>query len=53
MDKSKMLRTVTAVAALLVASQGYAAGGSVELEPAEIDPGNIASLQRGASNFIN
>lgn len=53
MDKSKMLRSVTAVATLFIAVQGFAAGGSVDLEPADIDPGNVASLQRGAGNFMN
>jgi ubiquinol-cytochrome c reductase cytochrome c1 subunit len=48
-----MLRSVTAVAALFIAAQGFAAGGSVDLESAEIDPGNVASLQRGARNFMN
>ncbi len=48
-----MLRTVTAVAALIFAVEGFAAGGSVDLEPADIDPGNVASLQRGARNFMN
>ncbi len=53
MDKSMMLRTVTAVAALIFAVEGFAAGSSVDLEPADIDPGNVASLQRGARNFMN
>jgi len=53
MDKSKMLRTVTAVAALFVVAEGFAAGGGVALEPANIEPGNISSLQRGARNFMN
>ncbi len=53
MDKPKILLTVTAVAALLFAGQGYTAGSSVELEPADIDPDNVASLQRGARNFMN
>ena len=53
MDKSKMLRTATALAALLVAGHGFAAGGGAELESADIEPGNIASLQRGARNFMN
>jgi ubiquinol-cytochrome c reductase cytochrome c1 subunit len=52
MDKSKMLRTVTAIAAIFFATQGFAAGGGVLWE-AEIEPGNIASLQRGARNFMN
>jgi ubiquinol-cytochrome c reductase cytochrome c1 subunit len=37
---------------LLAASQGFAAGGAA-LEHADIEPGNIASLQRGARNFMN
>ncbi len=53
MHKPKILLTVTAVAALSFAGQGFAAGSSVELEPADIDPGNLASLQRGARNFMN
>lgn len=53
MDKPNMLRTVTAVAALLIAAEGFAAGGGADLEPAGIDPGNTASLQRGARNFMN
>ena len=42
-----------AIAALFVAVQGSAAGGGAELESADIDPGNISSLQRGARNFMN
>ena len=53
MDKPNMLRTVTAAAALLIAAEGFAAGGGADLEPAGIDPGNTASLQRGASNYMN
>lgn len=53
MNKSKMLRTFTAVAALVVAAEGFAAGAGGDLEPAQIEPGNIASLQRGARNFMN
>ena len=30
-----------------------AAGGSTKMAKAEIDPGNISSLQRGARNFMN
>lgn len=37
---------------VLAVSQGFAAGGTA-LEHADIDPGNIASLQRGARNFMN
>jgi ubiquinol-cytochrome c reductase cytochrome c1 subunit len=37
----------------VASAQAGAAGGTVHLEPAEIDPGNISSLQRGARNFMN
>ena len=30
-----------------------AGGGGAHMEPADIDPDNIASLQRGARNFMN
>ena len=53
MNKPYMLRNIVTIAALLIAVEGYAAGGGGDLEPAEIDPGNIASLQRGARNFMN
>lgn len=39
--------------ALFVAADGNAAGARIHLEPADIDPDNIASLQRGARNFVN
>ena len=41
------------VAAQLVATQSFAAGGAAHEEKANIDPGNISSLQRGARNFMN
>jgi len=53
MSKLKMLRPAIAIAALFIAVQGFAAGGGAELESADIDPGNISSLQRGARNFMN
>ena len=53
MAKLKMLRAIGASSLLLTASLGFAAGGGVALEPAEIDPDNISSLQRGARNFMN
>jgi ubiquinol-cytochrome c reductase cytochrome c1 subunit len=37
---------------LLGATQSFAAGGAA-LEHADIEPGNVASLQRGARNFMN
>ncbi len=36
-----------------VSASVMAATSTVALQPAEIDPGNIASLQRGARNFMN
>jgi len=53
MNKLKRLRSTIAIAALFIAVQGFAAGGGAELESADIDPGNISSLQRGARNFMN
>jgi ubiquinol-cytochrome c reductase cytochrome c1 subunit len=53
MNKLKMLRPTIAMAALFISLQGFAAGGGAELESADIDPGNISSLQRGARNFMN
>ena len=45
--------SVLALTAVLVAPNAIAAGSGVALEPAEIDPDNVASLQRGARNFMN
>lgn len=53
MTKFKGFAGVMVLGACLVASQGMAAGGAVHFEPAEIDLDNIASLQRGARNFMN
>ena len=53
MDKSKMVSRLVAIVVLVASAQAGAATGSVHLEPAEIDPGNISSLQRGARNFMN
>ena len=53
MLESKILRACVATVAILVAGHGFAAGGGAELESADIEPGNIASLQRGARNFMN
>jgi ubiquinol-cytochrome c reductase cytochrome c1 subunit len=47
-----MFVRLVAVICLLAVSQSYAAGGAA-LEHAEIERGNIASLQRGARNFMN
>jgi len=53
MIKIKKIVSLLALGACLFASQAMAAGGAVHLEPAEIDPDNISSLQRGARNFMN
>jgi len=49
----KSIKTVLAMAAVLFASTGFAAGSSVHLEPADNNVNNIQSLQRGARNFMN
>lgn len=51
----EQMRRVLAVAAVsaFVAAPAGAAGGGGNLEPSEIDLGNINSLQRGARNFMN
>jgi ubiquinol-cytochrome c reductase cytochrome c1 subunit len=52
MDKIKKIAVILAIASSFVAAPGFAAGGA-ELEKADIDPGQIPSLQRGARNFMN
>jgi len=49
----KILSRLAAISMLLVAAEGFASSGGPELEPSDIDPGNISSLQRGARNFMN
>ncbi len=44
---------LSGLVALLLAGNALAAGSDVELEPANNDVDNIASLQRGARNFMN
>ena len=54
MTKFKKFASLMALGACFVATQGYAAGGGgAHMKPAEIDPDNVASLQRGARNFMN
>ena len=54
MDKLKTISQLVVIGALLAAGPGFAAGGgSGHMESANIDPDNIASLQRGARNFMN
>ena len=48
-----LTRICAALVLVLAGSTVIAAGESPALEPAENDVGNIASLQRGARNFMN
>ncbi len=52
MAKFNMITRLVGAALLLGVTQSFAAGGA-SLEHADIDPGNVASLQRGARNFMN
>ena len=52
MGKFNMITRIATLLVLISPAQAFAAGGAA-LEHAEIDPGNIASLQRGARNFMN
>lgn len=53
MTKSNMFTKIAVIAASLVATQAFGAGAAIHFEKAHIDPGNKASLQRGARNFMN
>ena len=53
MIKIKRFASAVTLGACLFASQGMAAGGGGHMEPANIDLDNVASLQRGARNFMN
>jgi hypothetical protein len=52
MGKLNTIAGLVGAFVLLGATQSFAAGGAA-LEHADIEPGNIASLQRGARNFMN
>ena len=52
MDKLKRTASLLALGACLLSAQGFASG-KVHLESANIDHDNVASLQRGARNFMN
>jgi len=47
------MRIIATLSLSLFAATSLAAGGGADLQKAEIDPGNINSLQRGARNFMN
>ena len=54
MDKFTNKSGLTVLLTLFWATQGLASsGGGSHMEAADIDPDNIASLQRGARNFMN
>jgi ubiquinol-cytochrome c reductase cytochrome c1 subunit len=53
MIKIKKIASLMALGVCFFASSAMAAGGTVHLEPADIDPDNVSSLQRGARNFMN
>ncbi|HLU06376.1 MAG TPA: cytochrome c1 [Woeseiaceae bacterium] len=50
---SRLFVTLIALSLLVPGSHVFAAAGGAEMEPAGNDVGNIASLQRGARNFMN
>ena len=52
MDKLRALGKLVVLAVILATTQAHASSGAT-LEKADIDPGNIASLQRGTANFMN
>ena len=52
MGKFNMISRLLGALVLLAATQSFAAGGAA-LDHADIQPDNIASLQRGARNFMN
>ena len=53
MGKFKKVATLVALGMCFSATVTMASGGSTHMEKADIDPGNISSLQRGARNFMN
>lgn len=53
MIKSTKAASVLALVACFIAPQALAAGGQVDLEPANLEQDNAASLRRGARNFMN
>ncbi|MBT8082440.1 MAG: cytochrome c1 [Gammaproteobacteria bacterium] len=53
MIKVRQFGSALVLCACFMAPQAMAAGGGGHLEPADIDPDNVASLQRGARNYMN
>lgn len=52
-NKKNLFAALAAIAAFGAANTGIAAGPAAHLEQANNDVGNVASLQRGARNFVN
>ena len=48
-----LIRSLAAASLIAFALPAGAAGGGADLAPANIDPGNVKSLQRGAAHFMN
>ena len=53
MDRRSTLLVLATAAMLTMGSAPAVAAGGGDYPPSDIDPGNIASLQRGARNFMN
>ncbi len=53
MRTNRLITLSSALAAMLLATPAWSAGGGGDYLEANIDPGNIQSLQRGARNFMN
>ena len=51
--RNSVLRGLAAASLLALVLPAYGAGGKVDLEPSNIDPDNVKSLQRGAANYAN
>ena len=47
------ITSVLVLSVVFLGPQAFAAGSSVAMESADIDPANVNSLQRGAANFMN
>ncbi len=53
MVKLRHIGQLIVIGSCVAAAASFAAGGSVAMESAKIDRGNVASLQRGARNYMN
>lgn len=53
MDRIRLSTCLFLLSIALAPHAGRAAGPAMPMEPAEIEPDNVSSLQRGARNFMN